>query len=144
MLDLYSNYFLLRLVSNELGLIKRPHSGSFLTSLDWLSVCNASLVISNVRNAGQKRTHFKQVRVLKSFLLICRFYLLKSNKVVTFVLVMTGEELKKLRKKAGWTQQELAEKLGTYKQSISDWEHNKRKISRLYVNEIKRIFAEYL
>lgn len=46
---------------------------------------------------------------------------------------MTAEELKTLRTKAGLTQTELADKIGTHKQVISAWENGKSKISKPYV-----------
>lgn len=45
---------------------------------------------------------------------------------------MTGQELKELRKKAGLTQTELANKIGTYKQVISNWENGRSNISKPY------------
>jgi transcriptional regulator with XRE-family HTH domain len=41
---------------------------------------------------------------------------------------MTGEELKTWRKKWGKTQGELARMLGTYQETISRWERDKRGI----------------
>ena len=46
---------------------------------------------------------------------------------------MTAEELKTLRTKAGLTQTELAEKIGTHKQVISAWENGRSNISKPYV-----------
>ena len=55
---------------------------------------------------------------------------------------MNGQELKELRLKAGMTQEELAKKLGTFKQKISNWENGIHKISRLYELAIRKIFSE--
>lgn len=52
---------------------------------------------------------------------------------------MTGQELKSLREKAGLTQTELADKIGTTYPRISDWETGKRKISLAY----RRILKDY-
>jgi transcriptional regulator with XRE-family HTH domain len=41
---------------------------------------------------------------------------------------MTGEDLKNWRKKCGVTQSELARRLGTYQETISRWERDKRGI----------------
>jgi transcriptional regulator with XRE-family HTH domain len=41
---------------------------------------------------------------------------------------MTGEDLKNWRKKWGITQGELAQLLGTYQETISRWERDKRGI----------------
>lgn len=60
------------------------------------------------------------------------------NKCLLYI--MNGEQLKKLRLNANLTQSELAEKLGTYKQKISNWENGLHTISRLYVNAIKEYF----
>jgi transcriptional regulator with XRE-family HTH domain len=53
---------------------------------------------------------------------------------------MTGEELKILREKAGLTQIELAEKIGTFHPVISGWENGKHKISRAYLRILKSFF----
>lgn len=53
---------------------------------------------------------------------------------------MTGEELKALREKAGLTQKELADKLGTKRERVSDWENNKRKMSGAYLRILKNSF----
>ena len=50
---------------------------------------------------------------------------------------MNGKELKDLRKKAGLTQTELAEKIGTHKQVISRWENGKSSISNPYERLIR-------
>jgi transcriptional regulator with XRE-family HTH domain len=55
---------------------------------------------------------------------------------------MNGEELKKRRLDAGLTQEELAEKLGTYKQKISNWENGVYKISRLYLIAIEKALSK--
>ena len=44
------------------------------------------------------------------------------------------------RKLSGMTQGELAEKLGTTKQVISDMEHGRRSISKAVAKELSRIF----
>jgi DNA-binding transcriptional regulator YiaG len=46
---------------------------------------------------------------------------------------MTGEEIKALRMSLGLTQSELAEKIGTTKHRVSDWENNKHKAGKPYV-----------
>lgn len=53
---------------------------------------------------------------------------------------MTGQELKLLREKAGLTQTELADKIGTTHPRISDWETGKRKISLAYQRILKNCF----
>lgn len=53
---------------------------------------------------------------------------------------MTGQELKILREKAGLTQTELAEKIGSFHPQISSWETGKRKISRAYEKILKDFF----
>lgn len=53
---------------------------------------------------------------------------------------MTGEELKKLRLERGWTQTELAEKIGTMYNVISGWENGKHKISNVYVKILRSVF----
>lgn len=54
---------------------------------------------------------------------------------------MTGQELKELRKKAGLTQTELANKISTHKQVISRWENNKSNISKPYEQLIKIVLC---
>lgn len=46
----------------------------------------------------------------------------------SYINFMTGEELKTWRKKWGKTQGELARMLGTYQETISRWERDKRGI----------------
>jgi transcriptional regulator with XRE-family HTH domain len=65
-----------------------------------------------------------------------------GNKVTKRLLrCMNGDDLKKLRTEAGFTQEELAKKLGTYKQKISNWENGVSGISRLYVIAIEKVFS---
>ena len=58
-----------------------------------------------------------------------------------FALLMTGQDLKKLREIANLTQKELADKLGTSHPRISDWETGKRKISIAYQKIIYIFFG---
>lgn len=55
---------------------------------------------------------------------------------------MNGEQLKARRIKAGLTQKELADKLGTFKQKISNWENGVTGISRLYIKELENILPK--
>lgn len=55
---------------------------------------------------------------------------------------MTGEQLKKMRLEAGLTQEELAEKIGTYKTVISRWENGRSNIASSYQKLIEIIFSE--
>lgn len=55
---------------------------------------------------------------------------------------MTGQELKNKRLNANMTQEELAKKLGTFKQKISNWENDVMSISRLYIQLLEKIFSE--
>jgi DNA-binding transcriptional regulator YiaG len=57
-------------------------------------------------------------------------------------LVMTGIELKTLRKNAGLTQSELAEKIGTSKQVISTWENGRFKISNAYELLLRQVLVK--
>ncbi|MDX1903791.1 MAG: helix-turn-helix transcriptional regulator [Thermonemataceae bacterium] len=54
---------------------------------------------------------------------------------------MNGQELKTLRKKAGLTQKELAEKLGTSVSVVSKWENGKHAISLAYEKLIKLLLS---
>jgi len=44
---------------------------------------------------------------------------------------MTAEQFKKLRQRLGYTQLELANRLGVHKLTVSQWETGRRKISNL-------------
>jgi DNA-binding transcriptional regulator YiaG len=57
-----------------------------------------------------------------------------------FVPIMTGQELKKLRKEKGLTQQDIANALKTSKQVVSTWESEKHKISSAYEILLKDFF----
>jgi transcriptional regulator with XRE-family HTH domain len=53
---------------------------------------------------------------------------------------MSGEELKKLRTDKKLTQEQFADKLGTTKNRISEWENNKFKISKSYTKLLETLF----
>ena len=57
----------------------------------------------------------------------------------------TGEKIKELREKLGWTQQHFAEVLGISISAIPKWEHNTRKPRPVYqqqLNNLKRKVVE--
>ena len=49
--------------------------------------------------------------------------------------MMSGDEIRKLRKAKGWTQQELADKVGVTKTTVLDWEKGR------YFPEGKNVIA---
>jgi transcriptional regulator with XRE-family HTH domain len=53
---------------------------------------------------------------------------------------MTGEQLRLNRKTKGFTQTDLAEKIGTVKNRISEWENGRYKISPVYRRLIENVF----
>lgn len=60
---------------------------------------------------------------------------------------MFAEQFKKLRRSRGYTQVQLAEKLGVKKQSISNWENNNILPSvemLLKIAEVFRVSTDYL
>lgn len=52
------------------------------------------------------------------------------------LLIHLGERIRKLRKKRGWTQAEMAEKVGIDRSFLADVERGKRNISILNLNLI--------
>jgi DNA-binding transcriptional regulator YiaG len=53
----------------------------------------------------------------------------------------TGEQIKRLREFAGWSQQELADRLAVRQQTISDWEVGNH-IARRSMNKLLQMIAE--
>jgi len=53
--------------------------------------------------------------------------------------LMTGKEIKQLRKKLGMTQQELADRLGIVRITIIRWEADSKKPSSLARRELARL-----
>ena len=54
------------------------------------------------------------------------------------LLVHLGDRIRKLRKKRGWTQVEMAEKVGIDRSFLADVERGKRNVSILNVESIAR------
>ena len=52
------------------------------------------------------------------------------------LLIRLGERIRKLRKERGWTQAEMAEKIGIDRSFLADVERGKRNISLLNLNVI--------
>ena len=52
------------------------------------------------------------------------------------LLIRLGERIRKLRKQRGWTQAEMAEKVGIDRSFLADVERDKRNISLLNLNII--------
>lgn len=52
----------------------------------------------------------------------------------------TAERIKELRNARGWTQQQLAERVGVTKQSVSIWENGKQAISRESLETLCDVF----
>ena len=50
-----------------------------------------------------------------------------------------AEELKKLRKQQGWSQEDLARNLGVSFATVNRWENGKTKPSRLAQEKIKQV-----
>ena len=48
-----------------------------------------------------------------------------------------AEELKKLRQQQGWSQEDLARKLGVSFATVNRWENGKTQLSRLAVEKIQ-------
>ncbi|MGD0075361.1 MAG: helix-turn-helix domain-containing protein [Candidatus Binataceae bacterium] len=42
---------------------------------------------------------------------------------------MSGKQLREIRKRLGWTQQQMAEKLGVWRNSVARWERDEMAIS---------------
>ena len=57
-----------------------------------------------------------------------RFFFLDKYDQWSYIKPMTGQDLKEWRQKWGVTQGELARMLGTYQETISRWERDKRGI----------------
>jgi DNA-binding transcriptional regulator YiaG len=57
---------------------------------------------------------------------------------------MTPEKLKALRTYLGLTQTAFAEKIGTVKNRISEWERGKKNIGKAYQHIIKTTFKKEL
>ena len=51
----------------------------------------------------------------------------------------TAEELKKLRRQQGWSQEDLARNLGVSFATVNRWENGKTKPSRLAQEKIKQV-----
>jgi DNA-binding transcriptional regulator YiaG len=54
---------------------------------------------------------------------------------------MTAKEIITLRKALGLSQQELAERLGTYRETVARWESGATKPHRLYLVELNKLKA---
>ena len=61
---------------------------------------------------------------------------------VGYILGMTPEDLKRIRRQLGLTQKELAEKLGVTLVTVGRWEAGMRKISEPVARLVQRIAAE--
>ncbi len=52
---------------------------------------------------------------------------------------MTGKEIKELRKRLGWTQEKMAEKLDVAVSTVNRWEKNRARPSRLALRQLDRL-----
>ena len=52
---------------------------------------------------------------------------------------MTGKEVKELRKKLGYTQQELADKIGVDRVTVAYWENGMKHPSNLAMRQLARL-----
>ncbi len=57
---------------------------------------------------------------------------------------MLGEDIRALRKHFGWTQQDLAQRLGCTVATISRWESGATRVSRPYLRALSRLWPEPL
>lgn len=66
------------------------------------------------------------------------------DKILRFrnIVIVTGQELKELRKKYSLTQKEIAESIGTDVSRISEWENDKFKISNSYQKLLEAFFEK--
>lgn len=53
---------------------------------------------------------------------------------------MVGDQIRKMRKSRGWSQEELAEKMNTSRQSVSRWEDGSVSPSASSISELCRVF----
>ena len=56
---------------------------------------------------------------------------------------MGGDELRRLRRKLGWTQEQLADAVGVAPNSVARWERDELGIRESAVRLIRRIVAEH-
>lgn len=54
-------------------------------------------------------------------------------------IVMTGKDIKELRKKRKLTQQQLADKLGVHQVTVAEWEAGRKKPSNLALRQLNRL-----
>jgi len=52
---------------------------------------------------------------------------------------MTGKQIVALRKALGWSQERLAEELGTYRETVARWEADRTKPHRLYLQQLEKL-----
>ncbi len=55
---------------------------------------------------------------------------------------MTGKQIVALRKALGLTQEQLAEMLGTYRETVARWEADRTKPHRLYLQQLEKLRAK--
>ena len=55
------------------------------------------------------------------------------------IKIMAGQEIKKLRKRLGMTQQELADKIGVDRVTVARWETEQKKPSNLAKRQLARL-----
>jgi len=55
---------------------------------------------------------------------------------------MTGKQIVALRKALGFSQEQLAKKLGTYRETVARWEADRTKPHRLYLQELEKLRAK--
>ena len=53
-----------------------------------------------------------------------------------------AEELKKLRQQQGWSQEDLARKIGVSFATVNRWENGKTKPSKMVQSQIKKISGD--
>lgn len=54
---------------------------------------------------------------------------------------MTGKEIKEKRKAKGWTQQQLADEMGTHQITVARWETDKQKPHPSAIRLLKMLLA---
>ena len=52
---------------------------------------------------------------------------------------MIGKEIKALRKKYGWTQEQLADKVGVHRVTVAGWEAGTRRMSQMAKRSLERL-----
>lgn len=121
--------------------IAELRKGSGMTQEELAEKLNISQKSISKYELGDRKPQYKVLVRMAEYFGVTVDYLLGSEDLGRASITDCGSIIKELRKEAGMTQEELGEKLGVIKQTVSSWEKGISEVSNDTLITLSRLFG---